>query len=471
MTVLQLIRILWAHRWAEFAMLLGVVAIAIAGSFLIPKQYTATATMFLDVRAPDRIAGTVLPGMANTGYTATQIDIIKSERVTRTVAGNLGLNRRELIRSKWFKATDGKVDFDDWIVEFLQKRLSVVPAHESNVIRIGFTGDTPAFAAEGANAFARAYRDINLELKLEPARTYASWFEQQTRLVRERLAAAQKALSDYQQRAGILPSDTRTDFESARLNEMATQLTELQGDITSSHNKLGVATAGSVADVMDSDVVTALKIDIARVEARAREAAGTLLPNHPQIVRLHEELAALKRQLAVETRLVKAAIGTSYDVDRQRERDLQRAMADQKARVLVLNKQRDELNVYKRDVESAQRAYEAVSQRAAQTRLESLGSQADVVVLSAARPPIRPSRPRLLFVVLVAACAGAMLALGLGLLLELLNRRIRSQEDLGSLQLPVLATLRPHRPDPKRRGAHRNIPSSIPLLGEEAIRE
>lgn len=441
MTFTQLVRILWAHRWVELATFITTLVVAIVISVLLPKQYTAVAALFVDARSPDPIAGIVLPGIATSGYMATQVDIVRSDRVAQVVVNNLKLEQRAFIRSEWLKATEGKIELNAWIGEFLQKHLGVQPAHESSVINVTFTGNTPAFAAETANAFAQAYLAVALELKLEPARLYATWFEDQTKLTRDRLESAQKALSDYQQQAGILASDDRIDVESAKLSEMATQLTKLQAETTESQNKRNAPRANSVAEVMKSDVVNAMKIDTARLDAKLKEVSGSLGPNHPQVIRMQQELSAMKTQLADEIRLVSTSIETSFQIGRQRERDLQNAITEQKIRVLALNKQRDELNVFKRDVESAQRAFEAVSQRAAQTRLESVSNLTNVVSLSAAKPPSKPSRPKLTFIVLVAACVGGMMAVGLGLLLEQLNKRVRSPEDLTFVGLPVLAVI------------------------------
>lgn len=442
MSISQLFEILLAHRRAELATLLASLAVAIALSVLMPKQYTATASMFVDARTPDRVAGIVPSSIAGTGYMATQADIVKSDRVALAVANALQLGQRAFIREKWRAATGGKVELDPWIAGFLQKNLRVAPANASSVFNVSFTGDTPAFAAEVANAFTQQYLAALLELKLEPARLSAAWFEAQTRRARARLEAAQKALSDYQQKAGVLESDNRIDAESARLNEMVMQLTHLQAETAERQNKRMAANAGSVEEVMKNEVVSAMKIDAARLEAQIKEAGGSFTADHPRIIHMQQELATMKKQLADQIKLVSNSIETSYQIGKQRELALQRAIADQKALVLALDQQRGEINVYKRDVESAQRAFAEVSQRAAQTHLESLSNQTDVVSLSAARPPTLPSRPSLVFNLAVAACAGSMLALGLGLLLELMNRRVRSHQDLACMGLPVLAAIR-----------------------------
>ena len=117
-------------------------------------------------------------------------------------------------------------------------------------------------------------------------------------------------------------------------------------------------------------------------------------------------------------------------------------MAAQKAKVLVLNKQRDELNVLRRDIESAQRAFEVVSQRASQTNIESQTNQTNISVLNPASAPSDPSKPRVLLNILVSIFLGTLLGVGLALMLELMNRRVRSADDLSeALNMPVLGSI------------------------------
>ena len=118
------------------------------------------------------------------------------------------------------------------------------------------------------------------------------------------------------------------------------------------------------------------------------------------------------------------------------------AIERHKKYVLELNRQRDQISVLQRDVEAAQRNFEAVSQRSAQTKLESLAVQTNVAVLNPASIPIEHSRPRILLNVLISIFLGTLLAVGVAVVLELMNRRVRSVEDLNQIMdLPVLATI------------------------------
>jgi succinoglycan biosynthesis transport protein ExoP len=123
------------------------------------------------------------------------------------------------------------------------------------------------------------------------------------------------------------------------------------------------------------------------LEAKLTESNVNLGKNHPQTQRTEAELATLRTQLDTETRKITSSIETSYQVGKQREAQLKGALANQKARVLMLNKQRDELNVLRRDIESAQRAFEIVSQRASQTNIESQANQTNTSVLNPAVAP------------------------------------------------------------------------------------
>ncbi len=446
MTLHQFLLILRARYRVTLLVILVALAAALAISLLLPKKYTAQTSVLVDMRSPDPVAGLMQQsGVVAPSYMATQVDIISGDRVAQRVVKMLRLDEDEQRKSAWQDATKGRGTLDAWLAESLQKRLDVRPARESNIINISYKGSDPDSAAAIANAFAQAYLDVNLGLKTEPARLYAQWFDEQTKVSRDKLENAQARLSDYQQKAGIVSNDERVDYETAKLGQISAQLTAVQGETTDSQSKRN-ARGDTVAEVMQSPLINGLKADIARLEAKVQENNVNLGVNHPMRQRAEAELASLKNRLASETGHITASINTAYRVGKDRERELQAAVGAQKSRVLMLNKQREELNVYRRDVESAQRAFETVSQSASQTRLQSLTNQTNVVRMDTATPPIDPSSPKLLINLLIAAFGGTLLGVACAMLLELANRRVRSAEDMVQLlNLPVLASLTPTR--------------------------
>ncbi len=453
MTIQQFLLILRARARLALYILLATVLTTLIVSLVLPKQYTASTAVVIDVKSPDPIMGMVLPGLISPGYMATQVDIINSNRVAQRVVKLLRMDESPVIKEQWQEATEGKGKLTDWLANLLQKKLDVKPSRESNVININYSGADPAFTAGVANAFAQAYIDVNLELKVEPARQNATWFEGQTKITRDKLENAQKALSSYQQKTGIVATEERLDHETAKLNELSTQLTVVQGQTSDSHSKRKSAGGSeTLTEVMQHPLINGLKSDIARLEAKQQESNVNLGKNHPQTLRAESELASLRTRLDSETRKISSSLGTSYQVGKQKEKELLEAMETQKTRVLDLNKQRDEMSVLKRDVESAQRAFEGVSQRSAQTRLESLSVQTNAVVLNPASEPTNPSKPKVFLNVLISIFLGTLLGVGAALMLELGNRRVRSAEDLSeAIDLPVLATIASTEPPPGLR--------------------
>ena len=442
MTLQQFLLILRARYQAALITLLLTVIGTVVASLVLPKQYTANSAVVVDVKSPDPVSGMMLAGMIAPGYMATQIDIVNSDRVAQRVVKLLKMDESAAIRQQWQDETEGKGQLVVWLANLLQKKLDVKPARESNVINISYTGADPDFAAAVANAFAQAYLDVNLDLKLAPARQYATFFEEQTKLMRDKLEKAQEALSTYQKQNGIVTADDRLDYETAKLNDTSAQLTGIQAQTTDSESKRQNKKADTVAEVMQNPVIQGLKADIARLDAKLQESNVNLGKNHPQTQRTEMELATLKAQLETETRKITSSIDTTYQVSKQREQQLQSALAAQKTRVLTLNKQRDELNILRHDIDTAQRAYETFSQRSAQTSVESQNNQTNIAVLNAASTPTEPSRPRVLLNVLVSIFLGVLLGVGLALMLELANRRVRSADDLReALDLPVLGSI------------------------------
>lgn len=460
MTLQQFLLILWARRKIVVSIFLLTVLTTTVVSLLLPKQYTASTAVVIDVKSPDPIAGMVLPGMMAPGYMATQVDIINSDRVAQRVVKLLKMDEIPAVREQWQEATEGRGQIHTWLAELLQKKLDVKPSRESNVINIGFSGQDPGFAAAVANAFARAYIDTNIELRVEPAKQYSEWFDSQIKVQRERLEVAQKALSDYQQATGIVATDERLDYETQRLNELSNQLTLAEAQGTDANSKQKQGGSDTLQEVIQNPLINQLKAEVARLESRLKELSGNLGRNHPQYQRAEAELAEMRARLRTEIGRVASSVGTAGKVSEAKEKELRVAIEAQKKKVLELKKQRDEISVLLREVDAAQRAYDAVSQRLTQSKLESQSLQTNISVLTPATEPLQPSKPRILLNILISIFLGALLGVGAALLLELGKRRVRSADDLFLLAgVPVLAEVGTAYPA-ARQGVFRFLPKS-----------
>jgi chain length determinant protein EpsF len=437
MSIHQVILALMARRRIVFAVAGAIVLLTLIGSLVIPKQYSATASVVADQKAPDPISGVaplidsgVLPS-----FIATQIDIITSERIRLAVVHRLGLDQDPKARQKWLDDGDGKGTVAQYWAERIGKKLLVRPSRESNVIAIQFTATDPNVAAATANAFATTYMETSPELLADPARNSTAFFEARAREARDTVEKAHAKLSAYQQANGITGTDDRLDVESARLAELSAQLTAVQGQRDESASRALEAAGAKAAtspDVMQNQVIQGLRAQVALSEARLRELAQVDGENHPAYQKAAAEFDTLNARLRAEMQQVAGGVGTSNAVNLRREELLAAALEAQKEKVLQLRARHDEIAVLQRDVTAAEKSYDAVTQRLSQTSLASLSQLTNVALLSEALPPVKASSPRLVFNLAVATVGGLLLGIWAALLAERLDRRVRSLSDAES---------------------------------------
>jgi polysaccharide biosynthesis transport protein len=444
----QCLAILRARWLAALLVFLATVAASVAVSLMLPKQYTATASLVVDLR-PDPVSAMVYGSVPPPGLMGTQVEILQSERVARRVLRNLKLAESPQVREQWQAATGGVGNIETWLLDTFQKRLEVKPSREAGVISITYKAPDPNFAAGVANAYVQAYLETSLALRVDPAKQYSAFFDSRTKEARSTLEKAQAKLSAYQKSAGIVATDERVDVETARLSELSSQAVMLQGlgsEAGSRQAQARGASADKMPEVLNNSLISALKADLSRAEARLQELNARLGNDHPQVQEARANIAALQSKVEAETGRVTGGVGVSDNIARQRGTDVRAALEAQRAKVLRMKAVRDEGSVLARDVESAQRAFDTVTARLNQSTLESQTTQSNASVLTVAEPPLEASSPKIFLNTAAAVLLGGLLAIGGMLLLELMNRRVRSVEDLAlTLGLPLLGTLAPAR--------------------------
>lgn len=444
----QLLLVLKARLKLILLTFFTIVGLTVLLSLVWPKSYTATASLVVNYKGVDTLTGLATPAQLLPGYMATQVDIIGSHAVAVKVVQNLGLTNSSVIKEQFESEKEGLITIEDWLADLLLKKLDVRPSRESSIIDIAYKGADPQFASAIANAFADAYQEASLRLKVEPSRKVAEYLVSQSKIYRDKLEGAQAKLSKYQQETGLTSIMENLDVENAKLNQLANQLIIVQAQaLDSSSRQRNANSAGDASpDVAASPVIQNLKVAIAQASSKLAEVGNRLGSNHPQYQSAQAELDKLKTQLDVEVSRIGSSVGGNARIQQQNEAQLKAALAVQKQKVLDLNRSRDQLSILQRDVETAQAAYNTVAQRLNQTSLEGKANESDISVLNPAIPPEKQSSPRLLLNTVLAIFFGGMLAIGVGLIAELLNRRVRSVDDITELVgIPVLTVLQTNK--------------------------
>ena len=450
----QFILALRARRKAFIIAMAAVIVTAIAVALVVPKKYVSTATIMLDARDEQILAPARMSPRERANYLQTQVDLVQSTRVATQVSRDLKLAQRPGMREAWEADTGGQGSIDEWIAAQLKEKL-VIETSVSNLMLVNFSSDDPKYATEVANGFAKAYLDTALVLRTEPTREAAVWFDDQLKSLRNQVTQAQTKLNSFQKAKGILVEDARVDVESTRLAELSTALMAARGATAEAQARHKQATEilenggspESIPEVLSNAFINGLKVDLGRVESRIEQESAVLGPNHPQYIRSQAEAQGIRTKLQTETKKLITGLGNAVEQAKKRERDIQLAIDGQNERLLNLKDYRIEMAGMTRDIDAAQRSYDAVLARYMQNKIDSSAKQTNALLLAPAIQPLKPVQPKVGLIAALSVVLGAMLAAGIVYVLEMLDRRVRSRHDLESrLAVPSLGRLSKWQP-------------------------
>ena len=444
---LPLEQVLPALRARWLAMLtawIAIVAAVAALSLMLPPRYEASAVVAVEMGGADPIGGPAVfkPAGAVSTHVATQADILRSEEAALGVVRALKLQSDARWLERWQKATGGEVPLEPWIATQLLRSFEVRPSRDSNVLTLVYASPDAGFSAEVANAWVRSFADLTARMRAGPARENHAFFAERLRPLRDALEQARARLSAYEAEHGV--SVGEPDVENARLAELTSQLTTLQDQAAEAAKirRLAQAVPRDLAEVRNDPEVAVLTGELLRLQGQLAQLDSQYGERYPAVVQTREAIADVKARLEATLRSRARSLDAPTRVVEARLAEVRSAIERQRALVLERKSRRDAAAALVRDVENAQKAYDAVLQRASQTALESkYTAETTIAVLKSATPPMWT--PATLMRNLVVGALGGLVAVLLAALFaEARNPRLRTEQDaLFRLRQPVLLVL------------------------------
>lgn len=179
--------ILRSRFWLVASIVAITTLMAITGSLLMSKRYSAATTVYVDANTVDQVSGMAAPTRETIrNMLASQTELIQSSQVVDRVIKDLKLAQDEDVQTDWQKATKGRGNINDWLATVLLKSIKVTSSTDGTTIAIGAEWSSAERAAEIANGFANAYKAAALELRTKPAQEYAEHFASQVKSTRPR---------------------------------------------------------------------------------------------------------------------------------------------------------------------------------------------------------------------------------------------------------------------------------------------
>ncbi len=454
MTFAQLLRILRARRGLVLTVLVTCAVLVTGVSLLLPETYVARATLVAEIKDIDPVTGNAVRSPQLTSYLNTQADIASSRSVALKVVDRYKLADSRALQEEFQYRSQGGGELREWLADRLLANVEIELSRNSNVFHISYAAPEAGDAALIANALAEAYIQTTIELKLDPAKRQARWFDDQLVDLRAKLEAAQSRLAEYQRENELVTTDGRLDVETARLAGIASEALVAQTAATDAHTRrqqmkqaLEKGRTAELPDILGNTLLQSMKADLTRAESKFAEVAERYGSSHPNYVSAAAEVESLRRRLAAELETARGSIEQTAQIATQRAREMEASLEQQKQRILELKRANDEREVLTREVESAQRAYDAATQRASAVRLESQLDQSAVAVLVPATRPLFPARPRVMLNAIAALFFGALFGMALAVMIEWRDRRVRDGADI---TLATGVVLLAEVPRPKR---------------------
>jgi succinoglycan biosynthesis transport protein ExoP len=438
------------RRWLIAACVLAALLAAGVVTWLSTPMYRATTLLNLDPQGASSFEVAGAPARAaapDSEIFATEAQLMRNREVAERVVTKLKLAGAP-------EATTASPDAVTSEALRIQRSIEVKPVRGTNLIELSYIADSPKKAAELANAVAEAYIDWKLDLKFRV-------IGQASKFLASQIEEAKQTLSEKEQRRLALGRQKDILEVAPQSNPTLQKLTALGQDVTSTmadrisketrYNELQKANPDSLPESLMTSAILQQRNDLARLEHEYTGKLSVFKPEWPAMQSLWAQIEKARQDLKVATReaVAKAreAAKADYEMALRREESLKEALQRQRAEAMSLSRDAVDYNNLRTEVETQRALVDNLLKREAemQVLLRLQGERlTNVRIVESALPPRAPFKPSYPKNALLGFLAGLFAGVGLALLLDSLDRSLRSAEQVVQhLRLPVLGIIPP----------------------------
>jgi capsular exopolysaccharide synthesis family protein len=365
-------------------------------------------------------------------------------------------------------AQSGRID------EFLGG-LSVTPVRNSRLVEIQYTSSDPIFAADAANAVAKAYIEQTMEVKFSASKDAADWLTERLGDQRRAVEASEAALQGYKEKNGTVSiTDGASNIVVQRLTDLNAAWTKAKTDRINKealYNQLKAAEGSGAIDtypaVLSNDYIQRLKGELTDAQRQQATLAQRYDERHPEMIKARSAVLATDAKLRGELGKIVESVKNEYQAALSQEKSLQSALDAQKGEALSLNRKGIEYGVLQREVESNRQIYESLMQRTKETGISRELRTTNVRVVDSAEVPRSSILPRHDRDIMLATFGGLVLAIGIAFLFEYMDNRIKAPQELRiHLGLAYLGMVPAFSP----KGSNILISDDVPASFSESIK-
>lgn len=445
------------RRRVVVAVFLASVSVAVLRISLTRSVYQATASLVFERENPKVIDFKEVEqvnALFGDEYYVTQNKLLQSRVLIRTVIEELDLlqdpefggprSPKEIEKIRAGPPGESPV-LEKSIDNFLE-RLRVQWFRNSRVIAVSFEAYQPELAARVANRLSQAYIEQVLQHRYQASSEAAQWLAKQIDEQRRKVEAAEQSLQAFKQKEGIVNIEERRSLLEQRLKDLGGALTSLKTqrlEREALYEQMKDArNAEELPEVMRSPVVQSLRIELANLERQLAQLQERYLDQHPEIVRVRNQIQETRQKIAGEAQRVIRAAENDYKAAAAQEASVASALEAAKAEALDLSRRGVVYDSVKRELEANKVVLNSLLARHKETDVAQALKAINIHIVDPAVVPRDPVRPKPAFEVALGVFLGLGLALGLAFLLEHLDNTLKTPEDVRQrLKAPLLAAI------------------------------
>ena len=498
------VRVLYKRRWTAIVTLFAVVLTATVYSFTATPVYEAHAKLLIDVENPNVVdfKEVIEQDRARADYYQTQFNLLQSRSLARRTLDSLklwdvltppaGTGKASATGAvvQWVSmalgrptparaATPDETTRQSAAVDTLLQNLIVSPLRNSRIVDLRYRSSNPEQAAAIVNAHAHAYIEQNLEFKFMSSKEATDWLAQRLSEQRGAVEAAEAALQKYREQNNTIPMGEQENIVVQKLSDLSAAVTRAKTERIEKealHNQLLAIQNDRVAldtfpAILSNTFIQAQKAELATLQRQEAALSDRLGERHPDIIKIKSSIQAAESRLQGEIGKVVQSVRNQYLAAQAQEQSLAGALESQKHEALSMNRQAIEYGVLQREVESSRQIYDSLLQRAKETGISTELRTSNVRVVDLAETPGEPVSPRRGLNILLALLGGSFFGCCLAFLLEYVDNRIKSPDELKlHLGLPALGLIPSISPKVLQSGQSPLMNRGVPPGFAEAMR-
>ncbi|HEY5716340.1 MAG TPA: polysaccharide biosynthesis tyrosine autokinase, partial [Psychromonas sp.] len=435
----------------------------------ITPIYQATSSLLIKADKENTVSIDAVTSFDPTrqDYFSTQFEILKSRSVTEQVIDELELlsnpefapkpknpiilkvngylesflstNKDEVIKEDVVDPRAEKVK----LIEIFQENLLIKPIRNTQIVNISFEAKDPILAAQIANAVGDVYIRQEMEAQLNITQKAVSWLKIRLGQLRETLDLSENNLQAYRVQENLIDIGSKgvksiasDELENLTSSYLAAKKARFEAETISLFvaNVRGndIGSLLSLPEIRDHTLIKDLKSVEIQAEKKVSEFSYRYGNKHPKSIAAKAELAAVRKSLQERVDKLVQGIAKELKAAKDNERRFEVELQNEKLKFQEITDKEQEYLKLQAEVDANRKLYNTFL-----NRFKEMESTTDLEIQQAriidfAEIPLSPVKPKKMLIVAGVFAASLAFAIVFTLMLDSLNDRFRTINDVES---------------------------------------